>query len=533
MTDSVYVTTAIPYVNAEPHLGFATELVLADAVARHHRQQGAAVRFQTGADENSLKNVRAAEAAGETVSSFVARHAASFEALRQPLRLSSDDFIRTSVDPRHAPAVAKLWRRCAPDDIYRKPYEGLYCVGCEQFYRPQDLVGPSSRAVCPEHGTPPERVEEENYFFRLSRYETKLAQLIESDELRIRPQIYRNEALQIIKAGLHDFSISRSRERAHGWGIEVPGDPSQIIYVWFDALINYISGLDYATEGTAFDEFWRRSKRRIHVLGKGVLRFHAIYWPAILLSAGLPLPTDLFVHSYVTLEGQKISKSSGTTIAPGPLVERYGTDALRYFLVRHIHTGRDGDFSQARLRQVIDGELADQLGNVVRRVIGLVAKYADHRIPAPSGAGPQSSAPQPPSPLQTSAARVFDTIDEALDTFEPHLAVDALWQYLQQINRFIAETAPWTLARSPERRGELRNLLGDLSEAIRIAAVALAPFLPDASATILEQLGYPSLPSSVSRQWAVVGRSHSGSNATTERPVRLGEPLFRKNDSAI
>src|SRR5437762_1071419 len=324
-----YLTTTIPYVNARPHLGFVLELVQADVLARHRRQRGEAVRFLTGTDDNSLKNVLAAQAEAVPTQVLVDRNAAAFEALREPLGLSFDDFIRTSRDPRHRPGVERFWRACAAD-IYRKHYEGLYCVGCEQFYPPAELRD----GRCPEHGTPPQPVAEENWFFRLSRYQERLLALISSGELRVEPAARRNEVLSFIAGGLADFSISRSTGRARGWGIPVPDDPDQVIYVWWDALGNYLTALDYGTDGAAYRRWWAGDGRRLHLVGKGVLRFHAVYWPAMLLSAGLPLPTEILVHDYLTVDGRQISKSTGNGVSPVALVERAAVDAVASWVLR-------------------------------------------------------------------------------------------------------------------------------------------------------------------------------------------------------
>ena len=313
-----YVTTTIPYVNARPHLGFVLELVQADVLARHRRVRGDAVRLLTGTDDNSLKNVLAAQAEGVPTARLVDRNAAAFAALHRPLSLSFDDFIRTSRDPRHRPGVERLWQACAASgDLYRKHYAGLYCVGCEQFYPPAELPG----GRCPEHGTEPTAVAEENWFFRLSRYQERLSDLVSGGTLRIEPAARRNEVLAFIAGGLTDFSISRSARRAHGWGIPVPGDPDQVVYVWWDALGNYLSALDYGVDGPDYHRWWVAADRRVHLVGKGVVRFHAVYWPAMLLSAGVPLPTDILVHDYLTVAGQRLSKSAGNGVDPLELVD--------------------------------------------------------------------------------------------------------------------------------------------------------------------------------------------------------------------
>ena len=326
-----YITTSIPYVNAQPHIGHALEMIQADTLARYHRLCGDEVRLQSGADENALKNVQAAQQLGLSTAELVAQNAARFAALEETLSLSLDDFIRTSVEARHHLGVAQIWRACAAHgDIYRKSYEGLYCVGCELFYSEAELVD----GRCPIHGTTPEVVAEENYFFRLSRYGNALAALIGDDRLRIVPESRKNEMLSFIERGLEDFSISRSAARANGWGIPVPDDPGQVIYVWFDALVNYITGPGYATDAAAYQRFWCDGTERLHIIGKDITRFHAIYWPAMLLSAGLPLPTTILVHGFINADGRKMSKTTGNVIDPVALVDAWGVDALRYYLLR-------------------------------------------------------------------------------------------------------------------------------------------------------------------------------------------------------
>ena len=334
-----YVTTAIPYVNARPHLGFALELCVADAFARHRRQRGHEVRFVTGTDDHSLKNVLAAASAGVPTSEWVERHAAAFEDLNGALSVSADDFLRTSANAAHGPAVRALWAACAASgDLYRQAYKGWYCIGCERFFEPEELQG----GRCLEHSAPLELVEEVNWFFRLSRYRERLLETIDTGRLRIEHPGARAETLAFLRGPVRDISVSRSAARARGWGLEVPGDPDQVIWVWFDALAHYLSALGYATaDSSRFDAFWRGSRERVHVIGKGVVRFHAVFWPAFLASAGLPWPTDLLVHGYLTLGGEKISKS-GRTVDPLELVARHGSDAVRYYLLRHVRTDRDG-----------------------------------------------------------------------------------------------------------------------------------------------------------------------------------------------
>jgi methionyl-tRNA synthetase len=479
-----YITTSIPYVNAKPHLGHALEFVLTDALARYQRWRGAKVRFQSGSDENSLKNVQAAEREGLPVQALVERNAAQFYALRQSLCLSFDDFIRTSSEARHLVGVRKLWQACAQSgDIYKKAYRGLYCVGCEQFYNESELV----EGLCPQHGTPPEVVEEENYFFRLSRYADALARLIETDQLRLLPLTRKNEVLSFIRAGLHDFSISRSQARAHGWGVPVPDDPTQVMYVWFDALGNYITALDYATESHLYQTFWRDNPRRVHVIGKDITRFHAIYWPAMLLSAGVPLPSEILIHGFITLAGGKVSKSRGNVIDPVDLAQTYGVDTLRYYLLAEIKASEDGDFTLARFIEAHNANLADQLGNLLSRWLGMVGRYYDGIVPAP----PAMTAAE--APLRQTAETLGERIDEALARFAPHEALAAIWALIGAANRYVAEVKPWHLAhdreRNPTAEAQLATTLYTIAETLRLVACYLSPFLPTSAEAISRQLG--------------------------------------------
>lgn len=423
---STFITVAIPYVNATPHLGYAFELVEADLVARARRALGEPVRFLGGTDDYSLKNVLAAEAAGESTREFVDRHADGFAALTEPLALTFDDFIRTSSDPRHRPAVERLWRACAErGDLYRREYEGWYCVGCEQFYEPNEL----DNGRCPEHQTPTELVAETNWFFRLSRYADHLVELIETHQLVIEPRPFRGEILAFIRAGLRDLSVSRSIQRARGWGIEVPDDPTQVIYVWFDALTNYISALDYGTNGERYDRWWRSADDRIHVVGKGILRFHAVYWPAFLLSAGEPIPTRVHVHPYLTTNGAKLSKSAGGVVAPTDLVAAFGTDALRWWFARDVSPTSDTDFTIERLVARSNDDLANGLGNAVNRIAGLAHRYR-RGTTVRTGAKPLDG-----------AADLASAVGRALADFDRRTATDLIVDAVTTLNRDIETTA--------------------------------------------------------------------------------------------
>lgn len=492
---ATYITTTIPYVNARPHIGHALELVQADVLARYRRGRGDAVRFQAGTDDNSLKNVLAAQAAGVGVRDFVDRNAEAFGALGDALSLTVDDFIRTSRDPRHRPGVERFWRACSAD-LYRRRYEGLYCTGCEQFYLAAELRD----GRCPEHETVPEQVSEENWFFRLSRYAGPLREAIAAGRLRIEPAGRRHEVLAFIDGGLADFSVSRPAGRAGGWGIPVPGDPGQVIYVWFDALCNYVTALSPAK---AYRRWWAGDGDRIHLLGKGVLRFHAVYWPAMLLSAGLPLPTGVFVHDYLTADGRKISKSApgAAALEPAALAARYGADAVRWWLLREVPRVGDADFTVGRLVARADDELANGLGNLVNRVVAMICRYRDGRIPGPG--------PVPPGGEDLDAAirQAGDLIGVALDGFDFRQATAAVWAIADEANRFVNRARPWELARAGDTR--LDAVLYLLARACSALGRELQPFLPDAAARIARQCaprdGRLPAPSPVFRRLAPAG----------------------------
>jgi methionyl-tRNA synthetase len=508
----VYLSTTIPFVNSRPHLGHALEFVQADVLARHHRRAGDEVRLQSGTDDNSLKTVLAADAEGVSPRELVNRNAAAFAGLREQLSLSFDDFIRTGSDPRHRPGVERLWRACqASGDLYRKSYQGLYCVGCEQFYAPAELVG----GRCPEHGTAPQEVSEENWFFRLSRYAGQLHELVSSGRLRIEPASRRNEVLGFIAGGLEDFSVSRSVARARGWGIGVPGDPGQVIYVWWDALGNYITSLRYGTDGDDYRRWWEGADQRVHLVGKGVLRFHAVYWPAILLSAGLPPPTEIFVHDYVTAGGRKISKSAPETSAgsndPVELASRYTIDALRWWLLREVPRTGDSDFSVDRLVARANEDLANGLGNLIHRVVTLAHSYRNGKVRAcgrPHGTsrflaaaaaaggrrGPQQPLPDPAWPddaaaLLAAVERAPGAVSEALEVFDFRTAAAAVFGIVVEANRYVDAAEPWQLAKA-ERAGDgaagrrLDAVLGALVAACQVLAAEIWPFLPDLAARV-------------------------------------------------
>ncbi|OHA09087.1 MAG: methionine--tRNA ligase [Candidatus Sungbacteria bacterium RIFCSPLOWO2_01_FULL_59_16] len=468
-----YITTAIPYVNAEPHLGFALELVQADAIARFRRLQGRDVRFVTGTDENALKNFIAAREQGVDPRELINRNAAAFRELKSTLNLSWDDFIRTT-EPRHIAGAQKFWRACRPEDIYKKHYRGLYCVGCEEFKTEKDLAD----GRCAEHPTiEPELVEEENYFFRLSAYQGTIERLVGSGELEVIPEVRRNEMLAFISRGLQDFSISRSRERAHGFGVPVPGDPSQVQYVWFDALTNYINALGYAEDAESFRRYWQENDDILHVIGKGIARFHAVYWPAMLLSAGLRLPKRVFVHGYITVNGQKISKSLGNIIIPKEIVAKYGVDPIRYYLFREIPTFEDGDFSEVKLVERYNGELANGLGNLVARVAALGEKLSPLRFNFARDIRPA---------VHEEIDKRFRRYEEAMDSLHLHEALGEVWQLIGFADRHINDATPWAVA-DPEA---LRKIISRAAWLVSTVANLVSPFLPETAEKIQQQIAF-------------------------------------------
>ena len=466
MAERIYITTTIPYVNASPHVGFALELVQADAAARFHHRLGREVRFQTGTDENAFKNVLAARRQGVSVRELVDRNSGRFRALAEALDVSADSFIRTT-EPRHHAGVHALWRQLRPGDLYRKEYRGLYCTGCEDFYLEKELTA----GRCPEHGTPPVQVAEENYFFRLSAYQQRIQRLLAEDRIQVVPESRRKEARSFVGRGLRDISVSRAAERAQGWGVPVPGDSSQVIYVWIDALANYLSGLAFGG-GADWSDWWNEQTRKVHVIGKNVWKFHAVYWPALLLSAGLPLPDRIVVHGFLTVEGRKIGKSLGNAVDPFEAISTFGGDAVRYYLLRGVPALGDGDFSRQRLKQLYQTDLANGLGNLVSRVLALCTRAGPSDIPT-------SGRPEPPAGY--------------VDAFERHefdQAASRLWSIVDAVNRDIEATRAWELLR-PETLGRLREHLRRWVHELRRIGTWLEPLLPEASGRILAALARP------------------------------------------
>lgn len=460
MQKKYYITAAIPYVNARPHVGHALEFVQTDTVARFHRLLGDDVCTLSGGDENALKNVQAAESAKEPVQDFVDKNTNIFFELTSKLNCQFDIWQKGS-DLNHHKASQKLWRLVTEnnlDDIYEKEYEGLYCVGCEAFYTQDEL---NENGVCPEHpGKPLEKIKEKNYFFRLSKYQEKLIEIIDKEEIKIWPSHRKNEILQFIKQGLEDISISRSNDRAKNWGVPVPGDNTQRMYVWFDALNIYQSGVGFGWDEEKYNKYWPAD---LHVIGKGILRFHAIYWPAFLLSANLKLPKAIFVHDYFTVNGQKMSKTVGNVVDPTEMINKYGADALRYYFLAKFSPFNDGDFSEEKLKEVYNADLANGLGNLVSRV----AKLAEINN------------------LSTETVihhdEIYPFVFNSIKKYRFDKAIESIWEVVKRNDALISSTKLW------EHTSKKLNVLEECVEEILWIAYNLQPFLPETAERILKQ----------------------------------------------
>ena len=470
-----YITTAIPFVNAAPHLGHVLEYVQTDVIARYHRLLGDEVFFLTGADENSLKNVQAAEAENITTKELCDKNTAKFIEVCKKYNISYDHFIRTSNKEEHFPGVKNLWQLSYENgDIYKKKYKGLYCVGCECFYKEDELEKQGEKFICPEHKKPVEIIEEENYFFKLSKYQNQLLELIGNDIYQVIPESRKNEVISFIEKGLEDFSISRSKERAHDWGIPVPNDESQIMYVWYDALSNYLTGVGYPNKD--YKKWWPAN---IHVIGKGITRFHAIYWPAMLLSAGVGLPEKLFVHGYITIEGEKMSKSLGNIKDPLKLVEKYGTDSIRYYLLSGIPTFLDGDFSEERLIETNNNELVANLGNLVNRTMVFANRYFDSKIP-------EYNLNEKDEKFIENQKLIHREIKELLNQNLIREALDKIMLVSRNSNQYFQENEPWKLAKEDKKR--CGAVIYILLNQVKDLGILISPYLPNASDNIFKQL---------------------------------------------
>ncbi|MFA6436963.1 MAG: class I tRNA ligase family protein [Candidatus Paceibacterota bacterium] len=471
-----YITTSIVYTNACPHIGFALELAQADVLARYHRLQKEDVRFLTGTDENGVKNKKTAEKLGITTSELVNENSAKVLELTKTLNISNDDFIRTTDKKRHWPGVEKIWKTLEEKgDIYKKTYDGLYCAGCEAFITKKDL---DKDGKCHLHNAKPEEIKEKNYFFKLSKYGDEIKKLIESGKLKIIPEIRTNELFSLIKDGVQDVSFSRPASSLD-WGIPVPSDNTQTIYVWADALTNYISSLGFGSADEAnFNKYWPAD---IQIIGKDILRFHALIWPGILLSAGLSLPNTLLVHGFISSDGQKMSKTLGNVVSPFEIIGKYGTDALRYYLLKEIPTTGDGDFTYERFNETYNADLASGLGNLVSRVVKMIDKYCDNKVP-------QISKDPDTHPLRVDDKihnwkKAWQDIDKNVADFKFNEALFSIWQFIAEANKYIDKTEPWALARR-RKTEELNWALYGLLDAIHQIAWQIYVFMPETALKI-------------------------------------------------
>ena len=473
MAKRFYVTTPIYYVNDVPHIGHAYTTLACDALARYKRSRGYEVFFLTGTDEHGQKVEKAAQAKGETPLELADRVMMRFAALWEKLDISHTDFIRTSQE-RHKKGVCALFEKIqARNDIYLGEYVDWYCTPCESFWTETQLLDGN----CPDCGRPTQKLSEPSYFFRMSKYQQALLDHIEANPDFIQPRSRRNEIINFVKEGLRDLSISRT---TFSWGIPVPNDEAHVIYVWFDALSNYITALGYPDEGGNYAKFWPVD---VHVIGKDILRFHSVYWPTFLLAAGLPLPKKVFAHGWWTVEGQKMSKSLLNVVEPNMLIDRFGVDAIRYFLLREVPFGLDGDFSQTALTHRINSDLANDLGNLVSRSTAMLHKYFGAALPAPAALAEFDHDYVARFPA------AVKNLDEQMDDLAFSKALQTIWELVSASNKYIDDCAPWTLAKDPAQQERLATVIYNLIEAIRLIALMVGPFMPTTGARILTMVG--------------------------------------------
>lgn len=523
-----YLTTPIYYVNDRPHMGHYYTTMVADVLARHHRMRGDDTFFLTGIDEHSLNVDRKAKAEGVPTRQFVDRMAEQWKQVWKSLGISNDDFIRTT-EPRHRAGVEALARRVSEaGDIFESTYEGPYCVSCERFYLEKDLVD----GRCPLHPSQEiQHLKERNHFFRLSAFADRLRAHIEAHPEFVQPEERRNEVLATINGGLEDFSISR---QSLEWGIPFPDDPEQVVYVWFDALTNYITAVGYGTDEARFQHYWPAD---LHLIGKDIIRFHAIYWPAMLMSAGMPLPKTVFAHGFLYFKGRKLSKSEGVMlsafdlaaalmpgggegVAPTPAA----LDAARFVLLRHVPFGRDGDVTYEALVDRYNADLANDFGNLVSRVLKMLRQYTEGVVPSPQPAPVGLHAE-----LRDLSEGLGQRVDEALLRYDFGGALEETWKLVTRANRYVEESKPWELRKDPARAEELGTVLYNLAESLRLLSYLLAPFLPWASDTLAQQLRVPR-PMGVGMQGHALAEVLRWGGLSAGHQTEVGDVLFPRLD---
>lgn len=514
LVSKFYITTAIDYPNGPPHIGHSLEKIAADVVARYHRLRGDETLFSMGLDENSQHVVTAAQANGVAPHEWIDRMDEAFRLAWRKLDCSYDRWVRTT-EPLHFRASQELFRRARDaGDIYKATYSGYYCPNCNAFYTAEELT---PQGTCPDHTSlKPDWLEEENYFFALSRYTERLTRYVEEHPEFIVPAIWRSEVLATLRQGLKDFSASRllrSGTLVDGqpWGVPVPDDPGHVIYVWFDALTNYLTSTGYPDDEAGYRQWWPAAA---HVIGKNITRFHCLYWPAMLMSAGIPLPKSVAVHGFMTLEGQRISKTTGNTIDPVELADTFGADAVRYYLMRDVSFESDGDFTRASLIQRFNSDLANDLGNLLNRTVSMIGRYCDGTVPE---TGPGSGARE--INVREIARIAGETTAAAVEHWDFDGALDGAWTLVRRANQYIDECEPWKVARDPAQRGYLGTVLYHAAESLRLLAIYLAPFIPGAAAKMQAQLGLPPLANGAWRDQGTWGGLPPGTTLQKPQPI--------------
>ncbi|MDQ4094934.1 MAG: methionine--tRNA ligase [Actinomycetota bacterium] len=475
--DTFYLTTPIYYINDIPHLGHAYTTVSADFVARWRRMEGRRVHFLTGTDEHGEKVARAAEGRGLDPKTWADEVVPRWREVWQVLDISNDDFIRTTEERHERPVQSFVQALYDKGDVYLGSYEGLYCVGCESFKQPDELVD----GKCPLHGTEPEVVKEDNYFFRLSNYADRLVELYENDERFVMPETRRNEVLGKVKQGLEDLSISRV---SFEWGIPIPWDTKHVIYVWIDALQNYITAAGYGSDGDRFEELWPAD---VHFIGKDILWFHSVIWPAMLMALDLPLPKTVFAHGFLQVGGEKMSKSKLTGISPHDLVATIGSDGYRYYFLREISFGLDGNFSWESVVERYNFDLANDFGNLASRATSMITRYLDGKVPDAPAEDELTDAERGLIEVQRNA---FAEMTSAVDAIAPHEALKAAWKFVKAGNAYVDEVTPWALAKDDAQRRRLEVVLYHLADALRLMAMMVFPAVPRAAQELWRRLGH-------------------------------------------